>query len=57
MHMGLDGHAFWGHVLGSDEYENFSGSAVLAGSVTLVYLIIQVLWGLNYPYAHLDIQI
>lgn len=44
-------------MLESDEYENFSGSAVLAGSITLVYLIIQVLWGLNYPYAYLDIQI
>ena len=46
-----------GDVLGSDEYENFSSSAVLVGSVVLVSLIIQVLWGLSYPYAHLDSQI
>lgn len=48
---------FWGDVLGSDEYENFSGSAVLVGSIALASFIIQVPWGLNYPYAHWDSQI
>ncbi|XP_009639001.1 T-box brain protein 1 [Egretta garzetta] len=53
---GLDGHVFGGDVLGSDEYEDFSGlTVVLVGSITLVSLM--VLWGLNYPYAHLASQI
>lgn len=51
------GVGFLGYVLESDEYENFSGSAVLVGSIALVSLIIQVLWGLSYAYAHLDSQI
>lgn len=46
-----------GDVLGSDEYGNFSSSAVLVGSIVLVSLIIQVLWGPNCSSAHRDSQI
>lgn len=44
-------------VLGSDEYENFSSSAVFLGSIKFVSLTIPVLWELNYTYASLDRQI